>query len=117
VNSEDLHQQDQSTGRDSVAVQYYLSVMRNAAQDKYSVPEASRRSQEIALPGRRLHPTCRLDMVRVQEKSARRQIPARVKTPSPAKIFLPPSLQAEKQTAQGADSTSSGHQLEATSVS
>jgi hypothetical protein len=40
-----------------------------------------------------------------------------VKTPSPAKKNLPPSLQAEKQTAQGADSTSSGHQLEATSVS
>jgi hypothetical protein len=30
---------------------------------------------------------------------------------------LPPSLQAEKQTAQGADSTSSSHQLKATSVS
>jgi hypothetical protein len=37
------------------------------------------------LPGRHVHPTRRLDMVRIQEKSARRQIPARVKTPSPAK--------------------------------
>jgi hypothetical protein len=32
-----------------------------------------------------------------------------------SKFFLPPSLPAEKQTAQGADSTSSGHQT--TSVS